>query len=105
MFPPPVPAPGCSPEEAVLHQSTVFWSTKTFPNDNTSSNFLDGTLQPPPSAEVFSAWWISHQVFLAPCTGTLSLDYAVLLSGDYVEVELDNQVCVRLGPGDVLIQR
>lgn len=104
-YPPTGPRPGSSPEEALLHQSAVFWSTNTFPNDNTSSNFLDGTLQPSTIGGSVLRMVDFAPGLSSPLHRTLSLDYAVLLSGDHVEVELDNKACVRLGQGDVLIQR
>ena len=104
-YPPTGPRPGSSTEEALLHQSAVFWSTNTFPNDNSTTAFLDGAIRPSTVGGSVLRVVDFGPGLSSPLHRTISLDYAVLLSGDHVEVELDNKSFVRVKPGDVLIQR
>ncbi|KAH6698473.1 hypothetical protein BKA61DRAFT_497102, partial [Leptodontidium sp. MPI-SDFR-AT-0119] len=97
--------PGCSEEEAKIHQAAVLWGTNTFPNDISSTAFLAG--QVPPSTKGGS---ILRAVdfgpgLSSPMHRTLSLDYGVVLFGDGVEMELDNGECVKVRAGDVIVQR
>jgi quercetin dioxygenase-like cupin family protein len=97
--------PGSSPEEAKLHQSAIFWSTNVFPNDNNSSAFLEGTIQPSTKGGSILRMVEFAPGLSSPLHRTMSLDYAVLLYGNGVEMELDGGVCVRISPGDVIVQR
>jgi quercetin dioxygenase-like cupin family protein len=42
--------------------------------------------------------------FVSPMHRTLSIDYAMVLSGE-LEMELDSGACIRLQPGDTVVQR
>ncbi|KAL2826741.1 hypothetical protein BJY01DRAFT_255907 [Aspergillus pseudoustus] len=97
--------PGSSPDEALLHQSAVLWSTNTFPNDNAATGFLDGKIAPSTRGGSILRMVDFAPGLSSPLHRTITLDYAVLLAGDHVEVELDSGVLVRVSPGDVLIQR
>ena len=80
--------------------SCVVWSTRKFPVDN------DGNQDP--SAASVGTTVEDGTVFRIVCYARIhrtdSIDYAVIISGE-IEMELDNQVVVKLKAGDVLVQR
>jgi mannose-6-phosphate isomerase-like protein (cupin superfamily) len=86
------------------HHSCVVWSTVSFPVDNSGSE--DESARPvgtmPPDGTIFRI--IAYGPGVAPRNHrTLTIDYAVVISGE-IDMELDDAV-VHLKAGDVLVQR
>ncbi|HEV8109271.1 MAG TPA: cupin domain-containing protein [Burkholderiales bacterium] len=86
------------------HASCVVWSTGEFPADNGEER--DGSAREvattDPNGTVFRI--VEYSPGVAPRNHrTESIDYAVVLAGE-IDMELEGET-VRLGAGDVLVQR
>lgn len=85
--------------------SSVIWSTKGFPVDNTEE--LDGALRDVQTSEAGGTVFrvVRYEPGVSPRNHrTDSIDYAVVMQGE-IDMELDDGVVVHLRAGDVLVQR
>ncbi|CAK7228820.1 hypothetical protein SBRCBS47491_007039 [Sporothrix bragantina] len=102
------PRAGATAEEGALLRAAVFWGSSTFPSDNTTPLTKDAT---DPHARRTPAGGCVLRVsdmgpgLSSPLHRTISLDYAILLAGDHVEIELDDGAMTRLEVGDIVVQR
>ena len=97
---PILPAPGVPGMKGA-----VIWTTGTVPADNVGD--LEGERRPQGAGlKDGSALWVTEfgPGFESPPHRTFSIDYGVVISGE-LELELDGGECVRLGPGDLIVQR
>ncbi|KAL1887288.1 hypothetical protein Sste5346_010319 [Sporothrix stenoceras] len=94
--------------DAALLRAALFWSNSTFPSDNTTPLTEDAAdpraRRTPKGGSVLRISDMGSGLS-SPLHRTISLDYAILLAGDHVEMELDDGAVVRLEVGDIVIQR
>ena len=86
-------------------ESTVIWSTGSFPTDNSGDEDGGGrkVATTDPNGTVFRI--VQYEPGVAPRVHrTDSIDYAVVISGE-IDMELDDGIVVHLKAGDVLVQR
>lgn len=93
------PFPGADARGAVV------WTTGALPADNVG-DLLGERRDAGASLKGGSVMRITEfgPGFISPMHRTLSIDYAMVLSGE-LEMELDSGSCVRLKPGDTVVQR
>jgi quercetin dioxygenase-like cupin family protein len=93
------PFPGADAKGAVV------WTTGSLPADN-SADVEGDRREAGASLNGGSVMRVTEfgPGFVSPMHRTLSIDYAMVLSGE-LEMELDSGVRVRLGPGDTVVQR
>ena len=83
----------------------MIWTTGAVPADNTGD--LEGEHRSQGAGlKGGSVLWVTEfePGFQSPLHRTFSIDYGVVISGA-LELELDGGECVRLAPGDLIVQR
>ena len=83
----------------------VIWTTGAVPADNVADT--EGEQRPQgASLKGGSVLWVTEFApgFESPPHRTFSIDYGVVIRG-VLELELDDGKCVRLAPGDLIVQR
>ena len=86
-------------------EGAVIWTTGAVPADNVDDAEGEHRSQGA-GLKAGSVLWVTEFApgFESPLHRTFSIDYGVVVSG-LLELELEGGECVRLGPGDLIVQR
>ena len=86
-------------------RAAAIWTTGSVPADNVADTQGERRSQGS-SLKSGSVLWVTEfePGFESPLHRTLSIDYGAVISGA-LELELEGGACVRLGPGDLIVQR